>query len=434
MRQLTRAGKQKSANSLKLHIGQRVVLSDDHRFRVIVAGRRWGKTQVSKVAAILAACSKKNQLVWYVSPTYGMSRQNFWEPLKAAIPRDWIAKNGINETRMSIRLINGSVIELKGADNPDSLRGVGIHFLIIDEAQDVKSETWELVLRPTLSSTGGRVLFIGTPKSFNWLYDRFVEGQKGNAYIDPTTKKPVINDWKSWQFPTAMSPFIPKKEIEMARRDMDPKSFRQEYMASFEAMSGRVYYPFDRNVHVGDYEFNPNLPIKIGMDFNIDPMSMIIMQEQPNGEIWVVDEVILAGSNTQESADELVRRYFRYMKNIAIYPDPAGNNRNHDRGETSLDILREAGFKAIKFRRKHPAVQDRVNAVNRLLMTADGMARLKVNRNCKTLIASLEQTIYKAGTNEVDKTQGLEHATDALGYYAELEHPVRQRIYTGVSI
>lgn len=411
-----------------------MVLSDDHRFRVIVAGRRWGKTQVSKVAAILAASSKKNQLVWYVSPTYGMSRQNFWEPLKAAIPRDWIAKNGINETRMSVRLINGSVIELKGADNPDSLRGVGIHFLIIDEAQDVKSETWELVLRPTLSSTGGRVLFIGTPKSFNWLYDRFVEGQKGNAYVDPTTKKVVINDWKSWQFPTAMSPFIPKKEIEMARRDMDPKSFRQEYMASFEAMSGRVYYPFDRNVHVGDYEFNPNLPIKIGMDFNIDPMSMIIMQEQPNGEIWVVDEVILAGSNTQESADELVRRYFRYMRNISIYPDPAGNNRNHDRGETSLDILREAGFKAIKFRRKHPAVQDRVNAVNRLLMTADGVARLKVNRNCKTLIASLEQTIYKAGTNEVDKTQGLEHATDALGYYAELEHPVRQRVYVGVSI
>ena len=422
------------ASVLKLHRGQKIVLKDNHRFRVIVAGRRWGKTQVSKVAAVIAACSKPNQLVWYVSPTYGMSRQNFWEPIKAALPREWIVKNGINEQRMEIRLINGSKIVLKGADNPDSLRGVGIHFLIIDEAQDVKAETWEMVLRPTLSSTGGKVLFIGTPKSFNWLYDKFIEGQKGAAYIDPVTRKLVFNDWKSWQFPTSTSPFIPKKEIEMARRDMDPKSFRQEYEASFETMSGRVYYPFDRRTHVGDYAFNPKLPIKIGMDFNIDPMSMVVCQEQENGEIWVVDEIILPGSNTQESADEMVRRYFRHMGAITIYPDPAGNNRSNGRGETSLDILREAGFKRIKFRRKHPAVQDRVNAVNRLLMTADGTIRMRVDRKCKTSTNSPEQTIYKPGTKEVDKSAGLEHAADAFGYFAELEHPVRELQLIGISI
>ena len=424
----------KPKSVLKLHKGQKTVLKSRRRFRVIVAGRRWGKTQVSKVAAVLAACAKPNQLVWYVSPTYGMSRQNFWEPLKQAIPRDWIVKNGINETRMSIKLINGSVIELKGADNPDSLRGVGIHFLIIDEAQDVKAETWELVLRPTLSSTGGKVLFIGTPKSFNWLYDKFVEGQKGAAYIDPQTKKLVINDWESWQYPTSTSPFIPRKEIEMAKRDMDPKSFRQEYEASFETMSGRVYYPFDRRTHVGDYPFNPRLPIKIGMDFNIDPMSMVVCQEQENGEIWVVDEIILPGSNTQESADEIVRRYFRQMNSICIYPDPAGNNRSNGRGESALDILREAGLKRLKFRKKHPAVQDRVNAVNRLLMTADGSVRLKVDRKCKTFINSLEQTIYKPNSKEVDKSAGLEHAADAFGYYAELEFPVRERQFYGASI
>lgn len=423
----------KAAPPLKLHKGQKTVLKDNHRFRVIVAGRRWGKTQVAKVAAVLAACAKRNQLVWYVSPTYGMSRQNFWEPIKAAIPREWVVKNGINETRMSIKLINGSVIELKGADNPDSLRGVGIHFLIMDEAQDIKSETWEMVLRPTLSSTGGKVLFIGTPKSFNWLYDKFVEGQKGAAYIDPVTRKLVINDWMSWQYPTSTSPFIHKKEIADARRDMDPKTFKQEYEASFETMSGRVYYPFDRRIHVGDHAFNPQLKIKIGMDFNIDPMSMVICQEQDNGEIWVVDEIILPGSNTQESADEMVRRYFRNMNSIVIYPDPAGNNRSNGRGESALDILREAGFKRIKFRRKHPAVQDRVNSVNRLLMTADGTARLKVDRKCKHFINSLEQTIYKPGQKEVDKSQGLEHAADAFGYFAELEFPVQVRKFYGVS-
>src|SRR5690606_34436550 len=115
---------------------------------------------------------------------------------------------------------------------------------------------------------------------------------------------------------------------------------------------------FERSRHVGDFAFNPALPIRIGMDFNIDPMSAVIVQQQANGELWVVDEVVLFGSNTEEMADEIARRYWRYMNQIVFYPDPAGNNRNHDRGESSLEILREAGFNKIKFRRKHPVVQD----------------------------------------------------------------------------
>lgn len=420
-----------NAPSLYLHPGQKVILKDPHRFRVVVAGRRWGKTQVCKVALIRAACERQNMLVWYVAPTYSMARGILWDDLKNSIPRAFIKR--INETRMTIHLINGSRIELKGADKPDSLRGVGIDFLVIDEAQDIKEETWTLVLRPTLSTTGGRVIFIGTPKSFNWLYDRYVDGQRGDTYVDEKGKT-VVNQWKSWQFPTITSPFIPPSEIRQARRDMDPKSFRQEYEASFETMSGRVYYPFERKTHVGDYPFNPALPIKIGMDFNIDPMSAIVLQEQPNGEIWAVDEVVLFGSNTEETAEEIARRYWRYMNQIVFYPDPAGNNRNHDRGESSLEILRQAGFNRIKFRRKHPLVQDRVNAVNRRLMTADGTIRMRVDRKCKNLIEALEQTIYKAGSREVDKTMGVEHPADALGYFVEFEYPVIERKIGGASI
>lgn len=419
------------SGQLKVHLGQKRVLQDPRRFRVIVAGRRWGKTQVCKIALIQAAAGKKNQLVWYVAPTYQMARDILWEDLKLSIPAKWIKR--MNETRMTIHLINGSRIMLKGADKPDSLRGVGISFLVMDEAQDVKEDTWEKVLRPTLATTGGRVIFIGTPKSFNWLYDKFQEGQKGDTYKDEKGRT-VVNAWKSWQFPTITSPFIPKKEIEQARRDMDEKSFRQEFEASFETMSGRVYYAFNRKEHVGDFPFNPQLPIYVGQDFNIDPMSSVIIQEQPNGEIWVVDECVLFGSNTQETADELARRYHRHMNQMRIYPDPAGNNRSHGRGESDLDILREAGFKNIKFKRKHPAVADRVNAVNRLLKTAEGVVRLKVDRKCRHFINALEQTIYKPGTREVDKSAGVEHAADAFGYYADLEHPVRDIKILGLSL
>lgn len=428
---MTTTKAQKKANRLQLHALQKLVRNDPRRFRVVVAGRRWGKTQLSKMSLIEAAAAKPKRLVWYVAPTYQMARGILWEDLKASIPRSWIRK--INETRMMIQLMNSSIIELKGADNPDSLRGVGLHFVVIDEAQDIKAETWEMILQPTLATTNGRALFIGTPKAFNWLYDKFMEGQKGDTVPDARGRM-VRNDWKSWQFPTITSPFIPKKEIEARRRDMDPRSFRQEFEASFETMSGRVYYQFDRNVHVGDYEFNPRLPIYIGMDFNIDPMSAIIVQEQPNGEIWVVDECVLYGSNVQETADELARRYYKNMGAITIFPDPAGNNRNHDRGETSLDILRDAGFQSILFKRKHPLVQDRVNTVNRLLMSADGQVRLRVDRSCRKFIESLEQTTYKEGTAEVDKKKSVEHAADAFGYYADFRHPMRKSLILGVSI
>lgn len=415
---------------LRIHRGQREVLVDKHRFKVVVAGRRWGKTQCAK-AAIINRCRLPKQLIWYVAPTYRMARGIMWSELLDAIPRRLIKR--VNETLMIIELINKTRIELKGADKPDTLRGVGLHYLVIDEAQDIREETWTKILRPTLASTRGDALIIGTPKSFNWLHARYVEGQRGEWYVNAKGQR-RRNSWKSWQFPTITSPFIPKEEIDAARADMDEKSFRQEFEASFETMSGRVYYAFDRKIHVGEYKFNPKLPIWIGQDFNIDPMSSVIMQPQPNGEVWIIDEVILFGSNTEETANELGRRYFKHMNQITFYPDPAGSNRQGARGESDLDILRECGFKRILYRRKHPPVADRVNAVNRMFRSGDGTVRMRVDANCKNVISALEKTIYKPNSREVDKSQGFEHPADALGYCIDLQFPVRTIRIDGLSL
>jgi hypothetical protein len=408
---------------LTLHPGQFEVFKTRSRFKVVVAGRRWGKTQLAKTTIIKMARIQK-RLIWYVAPTYRMAKQIMWQELIDAIPRKWVRK--INETTMTIKLVNGTTIECKGADKPDTLRGIGLHFVVLDEFQDMKPETWTTVLRPTLATTGGHAMFIGTPKSFNHLYDLWAYGQK-----------PEMRDkgqWCSWQFPTIMSPFIPPEEIDAARADMDEKSFRQEFEASFETMSGRVYHAFDRNVHVGDCKFDPRRPIWVGQDFNIDPMSSVILQPQENGELWAVGELVLYGSNTEEVCDELERRYWRHQKQITIYPDPAGVQRQHARGETDLDIFREKGFKRIKHRKKHPRIADRVNSVNRMLRAADGTVRFRVDRSCKTLIDSLEQTIYKKGSRDIDKSAGNEHITDALGYCIELEYPVRKVVIAGISL
>lgn len=202
---------------------------------------------------------------------------------------------------------------------------------------------------------------------------------------------------------------------------------------SFETMSGRVYYPFDRAEHVGNYNFNPALPIWVGVDFNIDPMSAVIFQPQPNGELWAVDEIVRFGSNTDEICEELDKRFWRYQSSITIYPDPAGGQRQHARGETDLDIFRQRGFKKIKHRRKHPLIADRVNAVNRMLRAADGIVRMKIDSKCKHLITAFEQTIYKPGSRDVDKDAGVEHSADAAGYCIDLEYPVRKVQIGGAS-
>lgn len=403
-----------------LHQKQMEVFKSPRRFKVVVAGRRWGKTQLAKILLIKYA-KIKNRLIWYVAPSYRMAKQIMWPELLAALPAKWIRK--INETTLAITLINGTRLELKGADNPDSLRGVGVHYLVMDEVQDIDPQAWKKVLRPTLASTGGHALFIGTPKSYNFLYELYLNGQRDK-----------MGRWASWQFPTMTSPFIPADEIQAAREDMDEKSFNQEFNASFETMSGRVYHAFDRKVHTGKYEFNPSLPIWIGQDFNIDPMSSVIMQPQDDGAVWVVDEINLPASNTDEVCNEIERRYWRYLSNIIIFPDPAGNQRQHARGETDLDIFRERGFKRLLHRRKHPPIADRVNSVNRMFKSASGSARFFVNEACTKTIESLEQTVYKEGSRDVDKTVNVEHMADALGYCIEHQFPVRKIEIAGVSI
>lgn len=407
---------------LRLHPGQMKVARSPKRFKVVVAGRRWGKTHFAATNLIKYAVRKRKALVWYVAPTYGMARDIMWDKLIDLIPRRLIVKK--NETKLTIRLVNGSEIQLKGADKPDTLRGRGVDYVVLDEYQDFKEGTWEEVVYPTLTDKQGHGLIIGTPKAYNQLYDLYKRGLEDEE------------DWASWQFPTSTSPFIPKKEIEAARRNLDERTFRQEYEASFETMSGRVYYCFDRNTHVGKYPFDPRLPILVGQDFNVDPMCSAIMQWHPDlDELWIVGEIFLKQSNSVEVADELERRFWRHFKakKIALYPDPAGGNRHSSRGESDLMVFRDKGIKHIIHRAKHPPVSDRINSVNSMLRAANGRVRIRVNEDCKEVIKSLEQTLYTPGSREVNKKLGVEHMADAIGYPVEYLFPARRLSLLGVS-
>lgn len=314
----------------RLHPKQFEVFQNQSRFRVVAAGRRFGKSVLARSSLIDRAARVPGSLNWYVCPSYRMSKQIMWDALIEAIPRKWIRDT--HGTDLRITLVNNSKIELKGADNAESLRGVGLDFVVMDEMQDIVENVWTAVLRPTLMTTKGSALFIGTSKGFNYFHELFQKGM---------SKEHKNRFWQAWQFRSIDSPWITHAELAAMKEDMDPRTFRQEVMASFEEMAGRVYYPFDKNIHVGEYPFNPNLPILIGQDFNIDPMSSAIFQKQPNGEIWAIGEIVLKQSNVEEVCDEIEKRFYKYQKQVTIYPDPAGNQRQHGRGDTSLDIFRE---------------------------------------------------------------------------------------------
>ena len=297
----------------------------------------------------------------------------------------------------------------------------------VESVEESKAETFDFTIPETHSFWSNGFISHNTPKSFNHLYEHYMRGQSSEEM-----------SWDSWQFQTITSPFILPEEIQEARRNMAEKEFRQEFEASFETMSNRVYHAFDRNKHVKRVKFDPRLPIRVGMDFNIQPMSAVLFQIEGDGrdaKINVFDEINLRNSNTFEMSEELERRYWRYRKQIIIYPDPAGGSKSTtSRGESDFSILRQKGFKRLKYRRKHPRIRDRVNAVNKMLMSADGTIHTRIDHSCKEFIKSLEQTQYKKDSSDIDKAASMEHMTDAFGYGVEIEFPVRELRVLGVSI
>ena len=207
---------------------QQEVYKDPTRFKVIVAGRRCGKSRLSAVALLVEGLKcPKGSAVMYVAPTQGQARQIIWD-LLMDLGRDVIASSHVNN--MDITLVNGAKIYVRGSDRPDTLRGVSLTFLVLDEVADIKAETWEKVLRASLSDKKGNALFIGTPKGRNWFYDMY------NLGLDDSDK-----DWKSWHFTTKDNPLIDPEEVEGARKTLSSFAFKQEYEASFDNAGTDVF-------------------------------------------------------------------------------------------------------------------------------------------------------------------------------------------------
>ena len=183
-----------------------------------------------------------------------------------------------------------------------------------------------------------------------------------------------------------------------------------------------IYYNFDRNKNLIERFKNKILTLHIGLDFNVDPMCAVVCVIEKD-KIYVIDEIQIWSSNTNEMVDEIKQRY---KKNIVIYPDPSARQRKTSAGGlTDLAILKNAGFE-VKCKNSAPLVRDRINSVNAKLKNAKGQHSLFILNSCKNVIKSIERQIYKEGTHVPDKDSGYDHFNDALGYMIEYNFPLRR--------
>ena len=392
---------------------QQQIFDDSSRFRVVSAGRRFGKSFLS-VWEMARAARYPNQKVMYVAPSYRQAKSIIWEELKnQLISKRWIKK--INESELSILLVNGSSIILRSADAGESIRGLEFDLVICDEMAFFPngSSVWTDIIRPTLSSRpGSKALFISTPQGMgNFFYDLYQQGH-------------TVEDWSSHQYTTAEGGNVPEEEILAAKRDLDTKTYLQEYEASFQSSGNVIYYAFQPDNIV---KFKHEIPgqLHVGLDLNVSKMTAVVFAKYTDG-LHIMDEVVLRNTNTDEICQALREKY--PGKRIYIYADPAGKQRRTSaRDNTDHTIITQWGME-LRSPRAHPLVKDRINAVNRLLCNADDQRHLFVDPKCKESIEALSKQQYKSGTSIPikDAEFGYDGVNDGIGYAVSYLYPLRK--------
>jgi len=307
-----------------------------------------------------------------------------------------------------------SVVLLRSLEEPERLRGTNLAWFAVDELSYTREEGWlrlEARLRdPNATALSG--FGVWTPQGHDWIYKRFIHNPV-SGYIC-VRAKPFENRHVLERTPDY---------YERLETSYDPRFYRQEVLGEYvNSKADRVYHCFNRAIHVVRQKYDPQRPLMWALDFNVAPMSSVVVQNF-DGKLSVVDEIVLDRATTDEACQEFENRYRMHSAGLEIFGDASGRNM-HTTGNTDYTMLQSylyrAGFRNVKLRvpSKNPPVLSRVQRVNALLTNALGEVRLEVDPRCKELIADFEEVLFKPESGIVDKVRDLRrtHASDALGY------------------
>lgn len=300
-----------SSLSIQLLPWQEEVWQDPARFKVIVAGRRTGKTQYARYRLVVEALETPNCEVFYVAPTMNQARKLMWKELLEITHGLQSAKNPPHVNNLEITLINGSVISLRGADRPDTMRGVKLKFVVLDEYADIKPDVWETIIRPALADLKGDAVFIGTPKSKNHFYDLYKAAGLGEDEA-----------WKAWHFTSFDNPTIDPKEIEAAKKSMSSFAFQQEFMASFANQGSEIFkdtwIKYGEKPSDGDYYIAIDLAgfEEVGKakskNTKLDDSAICVVKVTPTGD-WFIENIIYGRWDLAETATKIFQAVRDYQ-------------------------------------------------------------------------------------------------------------------------
>ena len=287
---------------------QQEVIVDSSRFKVICAGRRCGKSRLAAVTLLLKGLvCPKGSGVMYVAPTQGQARVIIWNVL-TDLGKDVIASSHINN--QEITLINGAVIYIRGADRPDTLRGVSLSYVVLDEYADMKPSVWEQVIRASLSDRKGDAMFIGTPKGRNHFFDLYQLGKTEN------------NEYKSWSFTTYDNELIDPEEIENAKKTLSSFAFKTEYMASFDNAGSDVFkeewIKYGTEPEYGSYYiacdlagFEEVAKQAANSKKRLDQTAIAVVKVTDDGK-WFVKEIVFGRWDIRETAATILLKMREY--------------------------------------------------------------------------------------------------------------------------
>lgn len=376
------------------HPKQREIINSKARYKVVVAGRRFGKTITAVCTLIKKALLKPNSTYFYIAPFYRQGKMIAWKILAdkvRTLPGELVIST--NETELTVKFSNGSFIAIKGADTPDSLRGIGLDGVVLDEYADMRPNVWEEIIRPSLTDKKGWAMFISTPKGFNSFYDLY-------------NKAKSLVDWEAFHFTSYDNPFIDKEELDSARREMTEDKFMQEFMADFRKYEGVVYREFDRNRHVyNDGEKNINKKEEIVcIDWGFtNPTAMLRVFIDNDDIYYFEDEYYQTGRTTEE-----VIEYLRTWAPNYVYPDPAEPDRNK--------LLSNAGFYVRDVNKDIKAGIDKVRELFR-------NNKIRINGRCKNFIRELESYQYSDTSTKELPIKENDHTCDAARYGLFMHQP-----------
>jgi len=418
---------------IRLKPKQLEVFLNPRRFRMVSAGRRFGKTYLAQ-AELLRAANAPGKIAWYVGPNFRQAKRVVWDSLKQMSRPFWRCMP--SETDLRIQLASGGVIAVRGADAYDNLRGEGIDFAVLDEWASMDPAAWHAVIRPMLADRRGEALFIGTPQGFNHFYELFTSVQE-----EP--------EWSTFRFTTEQGGNVAPEELASAARQMDERLYRQEFQASFENIrAGRVYWAFDRKLDVAKVEYDESLELCWTLDFNIGRPCSLLCQIVGD-RILVLDEIAMLNLGTFEICEEFLRRTKQLdnsrigagrMK-VCYFGDATGEGRKSSANKVDWQFVRDFFRDHGDLYESHcevpssnPEVLERVARVNAKILNAKRVRSLTVSPRAKTLIRDLEQVSWRVDANGSqvaeldDRGSTVTHASDALGYLISRKFPMRAKM------